>query len=100
MSTYCGGRFAVPPGFDFRYLVFLILLFLRLLPQKSKSVVVVSIIGFFDSFRQMTSSSLVENFLNRNAFSLPCTDVHSRYSLYNYNFYRVSFKVIMIVNTN
>uniref|UniRef100_A0A5K3FFB8 Nonsense-mediated mRNA decay factor SMG8 n=2 Tax=Mesocestoides corti TaxID=53468 RepID=A0A5K3FFB8_MESCO len=63
MSTYCGGRFAVPPGFDF-----------RLLPQKSKSVVVVSIIGFFDSFRQMTSSSLVENFLNRNAFSLPCTD--------------------------
>nr|CDS22625.1 protein of unknown function DUF2146 [Echinococcus granulosus] len=63
MSSYCGGRFTVPPGFDF-----------KILPQKSKNVAVVSIIGSLDSFNGKYSTQLVDDFLQKSPFSLPCAN--------------------------
>ncbi|KAL7063438.1 hypothetical protein AAHC03_0380 [Spirometra sp. Aus1] len=59
--AYCGGRFPVPPAFDF-----------VLLPLKTKKVAVVSIIGSWDNLTCGSTSQLVENFLQKNVFSLPC----------------------------
>uniref|UniRef100_A0A0V0J845 Nonsense-mediated mRNA decay factor SMG8 n=5 Tax=Schistocephalus solidus TaxID=70667 RepID=A0A0V0J845_SCHSO len=59
--AYCGGRFPVPPAFDF-----------VLLPLKTKKVAVVSIIGSWDSLTCGSTSQLIENFLQKSVFSLPC----------------------------
>ncbi|VDK50908.1 unnamed protein product [Dibothriocephalus latus] len=59
--AYCGGRFPVPPAFDF-----------VLLPLKTKKVAVVSIIGSWDSLTCGSTSQLIENFLQKSIFSLPC----------------------------
>ncbi|VUZ55686.1 unnamed protein product, partial [Hymenolepis diminuta] len=79
MSFYRAGRFAVPPDIDF-----------NLLPHKTKSAVVVTFIGSLDSFNYKLTTSLADDFLKLNPFSLPCVDSSIK------GYYDVERKIIFL----